>query len=127
MAVFNVWILMRLSEKGDCRVEHRDFQPKLGLFLTQQQLKQRLESKQKLSLKLQITEMRGVECAGNLFILSVNKENKNCFTLKELVNKFKSLPGSGERGFYFCFADNSEYVETSWVMRVYVAFLFYKW
>uniref|UniRef100_A0A1B0C4K0 THIF-type NAD/FAD binding fold domain-containing protein n=1 Tax=Glossina palpalis gambiensis TaxID=67801 RepID=A0A1B0C4K0_9MUSC len=60
MAVFNVWILMRLSEKSDCRVEHRDFQPKLSLFLTQQQLKQRLESKQKLSvsLKLQITEVQ---------------------------------------------------------------------
>uniref|UniRef100_A0A1B0FK13 PiggyBac transposable element-derived protein domain-containing protein n=1 Tax=Glossina morsitans morsitans TaxID=37546 RepID=A0A1B0FK13_GLOMM len=61
MAAFNAWILMRLSEKGDCRMEQRDFQRQLGLFLTQQQLKQRLHSNQKLSLslKLQITEVLG--------------------------------------------------------------------
>ncbi|XP_037895204.1 uncharacterized protein LOC119640922 [Glossina fuscipes] len=61
MAAFNAWILMRLSEKGDSRMEQRDFQRQLGLFLTQQQLKQRLHSNQKLSvsLKLQITEVLG--------------------------------------------------------------------
>uniref|UniRef100_A0A1A9W2I5 DDE_Tnp_1_7 domain-containing protein n=1 Tax=Glossina brevipalpis TaxID=37001 RepID=A0A1A9W2I5_9MUSC len=61
MAAFNAWILMRLAEKGDCRMEQRDFQRQLGLFLTQQQLKQRLHSNHKLSLslKLQITEVLG--------------------------------------------------------------------
>lgn len=79
------------------------------------------------SLMQEAFVMRGAECAGNFFILSVNNDNKNCFTLKEFVNKFKSLPESGVKDFYFCFADNSEYVEPSWVMRVYVAFLLYKW
>ncbi|KAL9914064.1 ubiquitin-like modifier-activating enzyme atg7 [Glossina fuscipes] len=81
---------------------------------------------EKGSLIQEAFAMRGAECAGNFFILSVNKDNKNCFTLKEFVNKFKSLPEGGIKDLYFCFADNSEYVEPSWVMRVYVAFLLYK-
>uniref|UniRef100_A0A1A9X4S4 Ubiquitin-like modifier-activating enzyme ATG7 n=1 Tax=Glossina brevipalpis TaxID=37001 RepID=A0A1A9X4S4_9MUSC len=70
--------------------------------------------------------VNSAECAANFFILSVSKENKNCFTLKQFVDTFKSLPEDGIKDFYFGFADNSEYVEPSWIMRVYVTFLLYK-
>ncbi|XP_065369645.1 uncharacterized protein LOC135961925 [Calliphora vicina] len=61
VAVYNAWTLYRLSENGDAGIEQRDFQRQLGLYLTQQQLKQRihLNIKLPLPLKLQIAEILG--------------------------------------------------------------------
>lgn len=61
LTAFNAWILYRLSQNGDPEIEHRDFLRQLGLYLTQQQLKQRIHMnlKMPLPLKLQITEILG--------------------------------------------------------------------
>ncbi|KAM7342023.1 uncharacterized protein ACRADG_009587 [Cochliomyia hominivorax] len=61
LAAFNAWNLYRLSENGDAAMEQRDFQRQLGLYLAQQQLKQRihLNVKLPLPLKLQIAEILG--------------------------------------------------------------------
>uniref|UniRef100_A0A1I8P1N0 PiggyBac transposable element-derived protein domain-containing protein n=1 Tax=Stomoxys calcitrans TaxID=35570 RepID=A0A1I8P1N0_STOCA len=61
ISAFNSWIVYRLSEKGDADIEQRDFQRQLGLYLTQQQLKQRIHMNIKLPLplKLQIAEVLG--------------------------------------------------------------------
>ncbi|XP_075167452.1 uncharacterized protein LOC142239554 [Haematobia irritans] len=58
---FNAWIIYRLSENGNADMEQRDFQRQLGLYMTQQQLKQRMQMKFKLPLplKLQIAEVLG--------------------------------------------------------------------
>ncbi|XP_061390079.1 uncharacterized protein LOC133325308 [Musca vetustissima] len=61
LTAFNAWTLYRLSENGNAEIEHRDFLRQLGLYLTQQQLKQRMHPNLKipLPLKLQIAEILG--------------------------------------------------------------------
>ncbi|XP_037954070.1 uncharacterized protein LOC119684172 [Teleopsis dalmanni] len=61
IAAFNAWILLRLSANGDAAFLQRDFLRQLGLYLTQQHLKRRLENNKKLPLmqKLLICEMLG--------------------------------------------------------------------
>ncbi|XP_001361863.3 uncharacterized protein [Drosophila pseudoobscura] len=61
-AAFNAWILLRLSLKGDARMEQRDFQRQLGLFLSQQRLQRRLQRRSTtttLGMRLQICEILG--------------------------------------------------------------------
>lgn len=61
LCAFNSWIIYRLSANGDTTIELRNFQRQLGLYLTQQQLKQRMHmnAKTPLPLKLQIAEILG--------------------------------------------------------------------
>lgn len=61
IASLNASLLFRLSEWGNAGVQHRDFQRQLGLFLTQQHLKRRLQRNVKipLQLKLLISEILG--------------------------------------------------------------------
>ncbi|EDW01227.1 uncharacterized protein LOC6559412 [Drosophila grimshawi] len=63
VAAVNAWILLRLSPKGDTKMEQRDFQRQLGLFLTQQRLQRRLQRRSAtattLVMRLQICEILG--------------------------------------------------------------------
>ncbi|XP_022230669.2 uncharacterized protein LOC111079713 [Drosophila obscura] len=61
-AAFNAWVLLRLSLKGDAKMEQRDFQRQLGLFLSQQRLQRRLQRRSTtttLGMRLQICEILG--------------------------------------------------------------------
>ncbi|XP_034650925.1 uncharacterized protein LOC117890275 [Drosophila subobscura] len=61
-AAFNAWVLLRLSLKGDAKMEQRDFQRQLGLFLSQQRLQRRLQRRRTtttLGMRLQICEILG--------------------------------------------------------------------
>lgn len=73
----------------------------------------------------------------NFFILHINKNfevhpekeinlKKCCFTLNEFVQTEHPFNTNWSE-YYFCFADNSEYEEPSWVMRLYATYLYWKW
>lgn len=63
----------------------------------------------------------------NFFILQASAANKKFYTLKDFIVNFKSLEKLNLEETYFCFPDNSEFVQPSWLMRIYAAFLYYKW
>ncbi|XP_073844550.1 uncharacterized protein [Musca autumnalis] len=85
LAAFNAWILYRLSENGEAELEYRDFLRQLGLYLTQQQLKQRIHINLKvpLPLKLQIAEILGEN--GDAVLANASKAT-------DAANKTGSIP-----------------------------------
>lgn len=67
------------------------------------------------------------ESLQQFFVLQASENKRAFYTLKEFVSNFKTLEDLKDlNDFYFCFSDNSEYVQPSWLMRVYSAFLYYK-
>lgn len=94
VAAFNAWTLYRLSENGDAGIEQRDFQRQLGLYLTQQQLKQRIHYNIKLPLplKVQIAEILG-ENVDNILNGATKKATDN--TKVGSIPKEKALIPNG--------------------------------
>ena len=94
VAAFNAWTLYRLSENGDAGIDQRDFQRQLGLYLTQQQLKQRIHYNIKLplALKIQIAEILG-ENVDNILNGATKKATDN--TKVGSIPKEKALVPSG--------------------------------
>lgn len=61
----------------------------------------------------------------NFFIVKSN-EKDTIYTLKNLLANNAVLAEQCDE-LYFGFADPSEYKHPSWLMRVYAAYIFYKW
>lgn len=93
VATFNAWTLYRLSENGDAGIEQRDFQRQLGLYLTQQQLKQRihLNVKLPLPLKLQIAEILGENV--DALLTSASKKVDESSQLGAIAKDKAHVPG----------------------------------